>query len=580
MDDKKFRELTDEVQFRQEQLGLMYNLLVKNQTILYPVLHLFGLTGTGKTYAVKSFMDKFCNSNKLIIRNQQEILTRHYVYINCNELFYASISSLFNEILTQVKTALNMKNFNSEDNINMSITNEDDNNFEKNVDNNDSEEANEEINDIRMNDCACFLGQLRRIFAAKMSSMNKACLYLVFDNAESLKYFSESSNLLLTLSKLNEYLHINQYNSLSFNLSLCTLFLSECDWHSLISECDLMSKTESPRPFVIYFNEYGKEEMYTILKKTAIALLTIQDNSLKSLNANSNSGGQFFNVEFYIRIILDVFFPICKDLNEIQYLIQIYYDQLLCSVNANEIETSSEKDSYSKMLMAWNKMKPFLKQALTQIYLRQSMFNSTNAKATVSSSQSGTNTDDLLTREFENLNILSEKNPDSVNNMAPGILHKSNRISTNQLPKLMKYLLIGAYVATHNPAKYDRKLFEYNSTNKSRRSKFTAQKIQQNEENQRAAALKTQSFDVNRLMAIFFAILHENGQHVHPINLSQIQLNLKTLKSLHYLQQSNSGYSSLDEPKYKCLIDFETIQNLAHSVNFNIKQYLAEYISI
>jgi origin recognition complex subunit 5 len=227
-------------------------------------------------------------------------------------------------------------------------------------------------------------------------------------------------------------------------------------------------------------------------------------------------------------------------------------------------------------------MKPFLKQALTQIYLRQSMFNSSGGGGggggsnRLASSQSATD-ETALTRDFENLNILTERTAADNNNM-PNFLNK-NRVSTNQLPRLMKHMLISAYIATHNPAKYDKKLFEYNSTNKSRRSKFTAQKIQQNEENQRAAALKTQSFDVNRLMAIFFAICHENG-YTHTVNLSQIQLNLKTLKSLHYLQQSNSSYSSLDEPKYKCLIDFETILALANSVNFNIKQYLAEYITI
>ena len=51
-------------------------------------------------------------------------------------------------------------------------------------------------------------------------------------------------------------------------------------------------------------------------------------------------------------------------------------------------------------------------------------------------------------------------------------------------------------------------------------------------------------------------------------------------KNLHYLQQSNSSYSSLDEPKYKCLLDFESIQAISSNVNFNIKQYLAEYINI
>ena len=142
----------------------------------------------------------------------------------------------------------------------------------------------------------------------------------------------------------------------------------------------------------------------------------------------------------------------------------------------------------------------------------------------------------------------------------------------------MKYLLVSSYIATHNPAKYDKKLFDYHSGGKSRKSKFTAQKIQQTEENQRAAALKTQSFDLNRLLAILVAICSEQG-YAHTINLNLIQLNLKTLKSFHYIQQINSSYSSLDEPKFKCLLDFDTIQSISTQINFNIKQYLVEYLT-
>ena len=183
--------------------------------------------------------------------------------------------------------------------------------------------------------------------------------------------------------------------------------------------------------------------------------------------------------------------------------------------------------------------------------------------------------DDCLSKEFESLNLLSEKKPE--NSISLDLNSASS--NSNQFPKLMKFLLISAYIATHNPVKYDKKLFDYNSTNKYRKTKYTAQKIQQNEENQRAAALKTQSFDLNRLLAIFFPICAEYG-YTQAINLSHIQVNLKTLKSLHYLQQINSVYSCLDEPKYKCLLDLETIQNISASVTFNIKQYLAEFLTI
>lgn len=571
MEDQKLKDLIEEVSFRDTQLNLLHDLLIKSQTFLYPVLHLFGLSGTGKTYTTRKFLKKFTNQPPPTGKKTTSTENRIHVYLNCSELCYASVSLLFNEIMIQIANALpstaEKDNNNQEEmDINMEIQEETPlaELSTMAIDENDDES----IADVRMNDCTSFLRQLKRTFER---NKKKTFLYIVFDNADSLKYFTESGNLLLTLCKLNEYVNMGEMNS---KINISSIFISEIDWHSLISDCDLMCRTESARPFVIYFNDYTKEQMNQILKKTALSLISMQEAykqtkpSRKSKISNNHS-----EVEFYTKIILDVFFPICKDLNEIQYLIQIYYDQLLNSMNQTDL---SDKDDYEKMMIAWNKMKPFLKQALTQIYLRQSMF--TPQPKDIQASKKLASPDEFLSLEFESLNMqtgeknfLKESLIDSTRTTIP--------LSFNQLPKLLKYLLISSYIATHNPAKYDKKLFDYNTTGKSRKSRFTAQKFQQNEENQRQAALKTQTFDVNRLLAIFFAICSENG-YSHVINLSQIQLNLKTLKSLHYLQQSNSAYSSLDEPKYKCLIDFDTIFNLASSVNFNIKQYLVEYITI
>ena len=327
--------------------------------------------------------------------------------------------------------------------------------------------------------------------------------------------------------------------------------------------------------------------MHVILSKTARHLVTRQDMSGGKSGEDAQadgSGGSKHNVEFYARVILDVFFSICKDLNEIQYLIQIYYDLLLTNAATPQGQGTNEmgEDTNKRMVAMYSKIKPFLKQALTQIYLRQSGVNMGPAPA------NGGAGGDELTRDFASMNLLSESSSSSSrinsnnNTSAP---HSASSF-VSHLPKLMKFLLISAYIATHNPVKYDKKLFDYNSVVKNaRKSRFTAQKMQQNEENQRAAALKTQAADLNRLMAIFFAICAENASSgsagcMGAISLNLVQNDLKTLKNLNYLQQTNSSYSSLDEPKFKCLLDFESIHAISASVNFNIKQYLAEYINI
>jgi arginine/lysine/ornithine decarboxylase len=127
-----------------------------------------------------------------------------------------------------------------------------------------------------------------------------------------------------------------------------------------------MSKTEMSRPYPIFFSDYTRDEMSMILAKTAISFNQVTSSSSASSQAQS-SQRHAENIKFYSRIILEVFYPICKDLNEIQYLIQIYYDQLLSA--------AAESGGNDQMMAAWNRMKPFLKQALTQIYLRQSMHN-------------------------------------------------------------------------------------------------------------------------------------------------------------------------------------------------------------
>lgn len=133
-----------------------------------------------------------------------------------------------------------------------------------------------------------------------------------------------------------------------------------------------MSKTDAPRPYPVFFSDYTRDEMSAILAKTASNFLELTDRKEKNKKSKHAE-----NIKFYSRIILEVFYPICKDLNEIQYLIQIYYDQLLSSAAAaaaTSNDDGNEAVTSDKLLGAWNKMKPFLKQALTQIYLRQSMY--------------------------------------------------------------------------------------------------------------------------------------------------------------------------------------------------------------
>lgn len=550
MDLKKLNQLLEDVSFRDTQINLLFDLLIRQDKFVYPLLHLFGLSGTGKSYVMRKFMNKFHTPSQ-VEHSTSNQSGKYFIYLNCKEMCHASVASFYSEIILQLQGFLAKKmhefttaNLEDNEDLNGDLMDMDDENIFK------VKTTNDLSNHFRI---------IKSLISKLSSKTNGNCyIYLVIDNAESLKHFKDSNNLFLMLCKLNEHLNVDKLDDFSYPgeiSNVCVIFLTEMDWHSLISDCDLMSRTEAPRPFVIYFNDYSKDQMKAILQKGAKLLVAIQNYSNADLVNSATEKEHLESVQFYSKTILDVFHPICKDLNEIQYLIQIYYDQVLDTISqtANRYR---EKSSYEKMLIVWNSMKPFLKQALTQIYLRNSLSNSKQEN------------DDLLTKEFESISLKESTQKDL----------KSSE-SSNQLPKQMKFLLISSYIATHNPTKYDKKLFEYNNQTKSRRTKFTAQKFQQTEENQRAAALKSQSFDINRLLAIFFAIATE--YNLNPdMNLSLILTNIKSLKSLQYLQQTSGSYSNIEEPKFKCLVDFETINQIATSVDFNLKQYLAEYLSI
>lgn len=300
---KELENLLKDVQYRDQQINLLFDLLIRKKRFLYPLFHLYGLSGTGKSFLIKKFMKKFCDGSTTLLSADTTskekssrktvsglVCKKYHIYLNCKEMCHNSTLSLFHEIVEQVKTILVKQN---SELIEM------------------EEEPDLIISDIenveKSNDCSNYIRQLKSLLSKLSNRNTKSYLYFVIDNADSLKYFKDSANLFLMLCKLNEYLNVETLETNSEDVvNICTLFITEQDWHSLISDCDLMSRTEATRPFVILFNDYSKEEMKVILQTTAQQLVAIQYYSENKITNHEN------NVQFFAKIILDVFHPICK----------------------------------------------------------------------------------------------------------------------------------------------------------------------------------------------------------------------------------------------------------------------------
>ncbi|KAJ9577625.1 hypothetical protein L9F63_005812 [Diploptera punctata] len=176
----------------------------------------------------------------------------------------------------------------------------------------------------------------------------------------------------------------------------------------------------------------------------------------------------------------------------------------------------------------WRHVTPYLKSSLAQLYLR----SSSCAEEAAKSEQLSTSAQYALSFE---------------------------------LPYYTKFFLIAAYLASYNPAKADRRLYMKNHGKKKKIKK------QQQQKKQSEHLLGPKPFAVDRLLAIFYAILKED------VNLTAILLSqMSSLVKLQLL--TVVGDDRIDLPKYKCAVDFEFINTIARNVKFNIRNYLYEYM--
>ncbi|KAJ7388423.1 Origin recognition complex subunit 5 [Desmophyllum pertusum] len=137
-----------------------------------------------------------------------------------------------------------------------------------------------------------------------------------------------------------------------------------------------------------------------------------------------------------------------------------------------------------------------------------------------------------------------------------------------ELPFYAKYLLIAAYLASYNPAHTDRRFF----TKQGRRGLSSRAKAAAKGKKSNTQLTGPKNFQLDRLMAIFYSIVEEN---VAPS--ASILCQISSLVSLNLLAQITSD-DQIDCPKYKCLVNFLSISEIAKQLQFDIVQYLYDFV--
>lgn len=154
-------------------------------------------------------------------------------------------------------------------------------------------------------------------------------------------------------------------------------------------------------------------------------------------------------------------------------------------------------------------------------------------------------------------------------------LSSSTKNQIRDLPASTKFLLIAIYLATQNPIKYDRMLYDkQNQGKKSRRAKVMHKKSQlETAKNEYLPLASNKPIGLNRLLAIYCSLQGENV----PVT-TQIYTQLALLTSMRLIElvgsTNETSLLNLNEPKYRCISSSDYIRRLATTLDFKIDDLL------
>ncbi|CAH0717612.1 unnamed protein product, partial [Brenthis ino] len=350
---------------------------------------------------------------------------------------------------------------------------------------------------------------------------------LVFDRAERLRNMDHS--IMCTFLRLREFC----------NLNICTIFVTHLIYDNFYFKMGVRE------PIKLFFPNYNKEELFKIIfmhQKSFVRYLTCNHDIDCDIKEELEKPELFAN---FLNAFLSVFYRPCRDLIELQHMARVNFVKYCEPIVKNEIKSTD----LSKL---WRHIAPILKTSLELLYLR------VNSSKPMVPSPGKENTDrmELQTYNFEN--TLKEE-----------LLSTKTFAQSFELPYYAKFLLIAAYLASYNPPKEDKRLFMKNHGKQRKRLQQVKAKAKISEK--LSTQLGPKIFTLDRLLAIFYAILEEK------IGLtSNLLAQIATLVELKLI--AGSKEIDLDTSKYKCIVGYDFISAVAQTVGFNVRKYLYDFI--
>lgn len=224
----------------------------------------------------------------------------------------------------------------------------------------------------------------------------------------------------------------------------------------------------------------------------------------------------------YINTLLLVFCRACRDLNELRYVANLHFSKYVDPIEAGRCDVNDART-------LWRNISGIFRSSLEVIYLRVSAADFQQ--------------EEELSRSIESTTKLA---------------------LSFELPFHAKYMLIAAFLASYNPAKEDKRIF-MKRTGKSRKKSILRKQVVKRKEHS-----SPRSFPLDRMLAIFCAILNEKVD-VNANLLAQIP----TMCHLGLL--ATVGDNNLDEPKYKCCVGYDFVAVISKTLRLDVSHYMYDH---
>ncbi|CAF1010191.1 unnamed protein product [Adineta ricciae] len=368
---------------------------------------------------------------------------------------------------------------------------------------------------------SAILSSIEKLFSPNPQLPYPSHVY-IHGNHNTASNYDTNGHLLYLLFKLNELTLGYFHHSL--------ILIGHQPFYQLPHMNQIEAELGVLTPIAIFVPAYTRAEIVTILQN-----MFAQQQGLLPTSVSQ--------IQIIIELALQIFYAVTNDLIELKDMSTMCIKDFLRNSVKKQTSDDGSNNDYRILYQ-----KEFFTQVLNSVYTRS-----------------------MSIPKFLDTHTADEE----TNENSSHLTSMDSKSNARDLPTSAKYLLIAIYLATQNPVKYDRMLYDKQGQGKkSRRGKIMHKRAQLDTAKIEYLPLSSNKpIGLNRLLAIYCSL---QGDTVPLTNQIYIQLALLTsMRLIELVGGSNeSGIINLNEPKYRCTSSSDCIRRLAASIDFKIDDLL------